>query len=250
MPIDVHLEVFEGPLDLLLFLIKKDDLDINNIPISRITSEYLSYLDVMKELDLDIAGEFLVTATTLMAIKARTLLPSQPEGPEEGPDPRQELVAKLLEYQKFKQAAQFLDTRASEFRDVFYRGEPSFDDADKTLAIGVFDLVGALREILDRTGIESREVAGEEFPVETRIEKILFLLSQKPALGWEEIFADERKRRGVLSCFFALLELVRMQKVFIRQEANFGRIMIFKRETQVAEPIVTAAEDNPQNGNG
>ena len=105
MAYDVHLEMFEGPLDLLLYLIKKDDLDIQNIPISRITSEYLSYLDIMKEMNLEVAGDFLVLASTLMAIKARTLLPSQGEEASEGPDPRAELVAKLHEYQKFKQAA-------------------------------------------------------------------------------------------------------------------------------------------------
>src|SRR5579885_81291 len=107
MAIDVQLEIFEGPLDLLLFLIKKDDLDINNIPIAHITKQYLGYLDMMKELNLEMAGEFLVLASTLMAIKAKTLLPSQEVEGEEGPDPRAELVAKLVEYQKFKQAAKF-----------------------------------------------------------------------------------------------------------------------------------------------
>ena len=122
---EVHLEMFEGPLDLLLFLIKKNDLDIYDIPISQITQEYLSYLSLMKDLNLDVAGEFLVLASTLMQVKARTLLPSQ-DAEEEGPDPRAELVAKLVEYQKFKEAAKFLDRRAAEFSDVFYRGAPHF----------------------------------------------------------------------------------------------------------------------------
>ena len=217
--IQVHLEMFEGPLDLLLFLIKKDDLDVYNIPISQITSEYLSYLDMMKDLNLDMAGEFLVLAANLMAIKARMLLPSQPaEGEEEGPDPRAELVARLLEYQQFKQAAKFLEVKAEEFRDIHYRGAPHFEESDKALSLSFFDLLSALKDVLDRTEDESREVLGEEFPIEEKIAKIQFLLENKPAVSWDELFADERKRRGVISCFLALLELVKLQKIFIRQD--------------------------------
>ncbi len=231
MAIEVQLEMFEGPLDLLLFLIKKDDLDIYNIPIAHITRQYLGYLDMIKELNLEMAGEFLVLASTLMAIKAKTLLPSQQtaEG-EEGPDPRAELVAKLLEYQKFKQAAQFLEKRAEEFSGVFYRGAPHFDDSEKTLSIGSFELLAALREGLDRAEVDMKEVLGEEFPIEEKMEKILRLLSRKPALTWDELFSDERKRRGIISCFLALLELTKLQKIFFRQEGNFGKIVIFKKE--------------------
>src|SRR3982751_4578970 len=122
--IDVRLENFEGPLDLLLFLIRKNDLDIYDIPISQITQEYLSYLDLIKELDLEMAGEFLVMASTLMQIKAQMLLPS-PEGEEaEGPDPRQELVNKLLEYQRYKEAAGLLTVYNEKAKDVYYRQVP------------------------------------------------------------------------------------------------------------------------------
>ena len=230
MPYEVHLEMFEGPLDLLLFLIKKDDLDIYNIPISHITQEYLSYLDMMKEMNLDLAGEFLVLAATLIGIKAKTLLPSQEELVDEGPDPRAELVAKLLEYQKFKQAAQFLEKRGEEFKDVYYRGAPHFEEAEKSLNMSLFDLLGALREVLDRAEDKSKEVLGEEFPIEEKIAKILFLLEKRPSLSWDELFADEHKRRGIISCFLALLELVKLQKIFIRQEGNFAKIVIFKKE--------------------
>jgi segregation and condensation protein A len=238
----VHLEMFEGPLDLLLFLVKRDDLDINNIPIAHITHEYLSYLDLMKELNLDLAGEFLVMAATLMGIKARALLPSHPgEEEETGPDPTAELKAKLLEYQKFKEAAKFLEKRADEFKDVFYRGTPVFDESQKSLDLNLFDLLGSLREILERAKPETREVVGEEFPIEEKMAKIMFLLESRPAASWEEIFADERKRRGILSCFLAMLELVKMEKIFVRQEGNLGPIMVYKKEVRVDVPDASIA---------
>jgi len=232
MAIEVKLEIFEGPLDLLLFLIKKDDLDIQNIPIAHITQQYLGYLDMIKELNLDLAGEFLVLASTLMSIKAKTLMPSnQPGEGNEGPDPRAELVAKLVEYQKFKQAAQFLEKRADEFADIYYRGAPTFTDAEKTLSITTFDLLAALREVLERADeVETKEVLGEEFPIEEKMEKIMAALSRKPSMTWDELFHDERKRRSIMSCFLALLELTKLQKIFIRQEENFGKIVIFKKE--------------------
>lgn len=237
MAYEVQLEVFEGPLDLLLFLIKKDDLDIYNIPIAHITKQYLGYLEMMKELNLDLAGEFLVLASTLMAIKAKTLLPSNKDADgNEGPDPRAELVAKLVEYQKFKQAAQFLEKRAEEFSDIYYRGAPTFSDAEKSLAIGTFDLLEALREVLDRAeDVETKEVLGEEFPIEEKMEKILRALAEKPSIPWDELFADERKRRGIISCFLALLELTKLQRIFVRQDANFGKIVIFKKEEETTD---------------
>lgn len=234
-PYEVHLEMFEGPLDLLLFLIKKNDLNVYDIPIAHITQEYLSYLDLLKDLNLDLAGDFLVLAATLMGIKARTLLPSQPEEGEEGPDPRAELVAKLLEYQKFKQAAKFLEVRDEQFKDVFYRGTPHFSESEKTLNLSFFDMMSALREILDRAQDTSREVAGEEYPIEEKIEKIKFLLEKKTFITWEEIFADERHRMGILSCFLALLELAKLQKIMIRQDAQFSKITIYKKVQAVEE---------------
>ncbi len=230
----VHLEMFEGPLDLLLFLVKRDDLDIQNIPIAHITHEYLAYLDLMKELNLDVAGEFLVMAATLMGIKARSLLPSQAgEDEETGPDPTAELKAKLLEYQKFKEAAKYLEKRAEEFKDVFFRGTPTFDESQKSLDLSLFDLLGSLREILERAKpSEKQEIKGEEFPIEEKMAKIQFLLESRPAVSWEEIFADERKRRGILACFLAMLELVKLQRIFVRQEGNLGPIMVYKKEVR------------------
>ena len=241
----VNLELFEGPLDLLLFLVKKDDLDIHNIPISHITKEYLAYLEMLKEFNLDIAGEFLVMAATLMAYKSRALLPSQALlNEEDGPDPTAQLAAKLLEYQKFKEASKFLMGKADEMSNVFFRGAPHFEEADKSPNLSLFELMDHIRVIL--AGVdeedESRQVAGEEFPIEEKIEKIMFLLSNVSVISWEDLFADERKRRGIIACFLAMLELTKLQKIFIRQDANFGKIRIFKKEKEADEETPLAAE--------
>lgn len=235
---EVSLELFEGPLDLLLFLVKKDDLDINNIPISHITKEYLAYLELMKDMDLDIAGDFLVMAATLMAVKSRSLLPSENllEG-DEGPDPAAELAQKLIEYQKFKEASKFLVGRADEMAGVFYRGAPHFEEAEKSPNVSLFDLMAHLQVILADAEDDSQSVEGEEFPIEEKMEKILFLLSEKPMIPWEDLFADERKRRGIIACFLAMLELTKLQKIFLRQDGNFGKISIFKKDPSDAEEI-------------
>ncbi|MFA6030670.1 MAG: segregation/condensation protein A [Elusimicrobiota bacterium] len=244
---EVHLEMFEGPLDLLMYLIKKDDLDIKNIPISQITREYLGYLELMKELNLEVAGDFLVMASTLIQIKARTLLPAPPslaEG-EEGPDPRNELVEKLLEYQRFKEAAKFLDTRAAEWDGVFYRGAPRFAEKEKSLNIRIFDLLGTLREILDRAEDSGRVVEPEEFRIEEKTLRILSMLEDQPYVLFRDIFKGERRKLGIMTCFMALLELIKTQKVFARQEASFAEILIYlKREPpEVVGPIWPGSEE-------
>ncbi len=230
---DVHLDVFEGPLDLLLFLIKKEDLDIYNIPIARITQEYLSYIELMKELSLDVAGEFLVLASTLMAIKARMLIPSKSEESQEEPDPRAELVAKLLEYQKFKEASSFLERRMEEFAGIHYRGAPHFDDSEKTLGIGPFALLDALKRVLDGADLPAREVEGELCPIEPRMERILSLLDAKGCVSLDEAFAGETRRRGIIAVFLAMLELLKLQKISIRQEEHLGPVLIYKKEVEV-----------------
>lgn len=245
---EVHLEMFEGPLDLLLFLIKKNDLEINDIPISQITQEYLSTLDLMKDLNLEVAGEFLVLASTLMQIKARTLLPSQDAEEDEGPDPRAELVAKLLEYQKFKEAARFLDRRGAEFSNVFYRGQPTFAEEEKSLNLRIFDLLDTLKEILERAEDKGMEITGEEFPIEERMQRILYLLESKSFVTFRDCFKDERKRLGILTCFMALLELIKLQKIFARQDFHFGEILIYKREPPPPPAIWPGAEETPTEG--
>jgi segregation and condensation protein A len=232
-PYEVHLEIFEGPLDLLLFLIKKNDLDIADIPIAQITGEYLGYIDLMRELNLEVAGEFLVVASTLMQIKARALLPPAPGDEESGPDPREELVQKLQEYQKFKSAAAFLNLRAEEFKDVHFRGAPRFKAEEKTLQVSMLDLMSALREILERVP-ETRGIEAEEFPIEEKMRKILFLLESNPRLPLSEVFADERRRPGVIACFLGLLELIKLQSVMARQDEPFAPIYIIRKEKEAS----------------
>jgi segregation and condensation protein A len=244
----VNLDLFEGPLDLLLFLVKKDDLDVHNIPVAHITTEYLAYLELMKEFNLDVAGEFLVMAATLMAIKARSLLPSEAmaEG-DEGPDPTAELTQKLLEYQKFKAASQFLQGKADEMADVYWRGAPHFEESEKTPNVTLRDLMEHLRVILDNAEDDSRSVEGEEFPIEQKMEKILFLLGDRNFVSWEDVFADERKRRGIIACFLAMLELTKLQKIFIRQEDNFAKIVIYRKEAAADEPPQEVPARDPGN---
>lgn len=243
-PLDVHLEIFEGPLDLLLYLIRKNDLDIYDIPISQITQEYLEALDLMKDLNLEVAGEFLVLASTLMQIKARMLLPSPAgEGEEEGPDPREELVARLIEYQRFKGAARFLEGRAEAFKDVHYRGEPHFAEHEKTLSLGLFDLLGALREVLSEAVGRGLVLDGEEFPVEGQVARILALLEVRPYLSFRELFRGETRKTAILSIFMALLEIVKQGRAFARQQEPFGEILIYKTPRA---PVWPAGEGGPE----
>ncbi len=225
----------EGPLDRMLYRIKKNDLQIRDIPISQITQEYLSYLDLMRELNLEVAGDFLVLASTLMQIKARSLLPSGPLEGEE--DPRTELVQKLLEYQKFKSAAQFLEARSEEFKNVYYRAEPRFREDEKTLHVELFDLLSALKDVIDRLPEGPRLLRAEEYPIEDKIGKILNLLDSRSTVLFHEVFSDERRRMGVVVCFMALLELIKMQRVAARQDRARGPILIFKRMDAPVEAI-------------
>lgn len=249
---EVHLEMFEGPLDLLLYLIKKDDLDIRNIPIAKITQEYLEYLDLMKELNLEIAGEFLVTASTLIQIKAHSLLPSSMLEGEEGPDPAKEFAERLLEYQKFKEASKYLDTRAAEWDGVFYRGAPRFAEHDKSLNIRIFDLLATVREILDRAEDRGRLITAEEFRIEEKIAKVQAMLEGKPYILFRDIFEGERRKLGILTCFLAVLELIKTQKVIARQEAPFAEILIYKRQAppEIVSPVWPTDQEPPASPEG
>jgi len=242
--IDVHTEVFEGPLDLLLYLIKKDNLDIYDIPIAQITQEYLTYLDVIKELNLDTAGEFLLMAATLMQIKVRMLLPSQAETEQDqGPDPRVELSAKLAEYEKYKAAALLLDSKYDAFKDIFYRGSPKFSESDKVLNLELFDLLAAVKRAFDTAEDDGRMLSGELFPIETRIEKIAALLRQREWILLDDVFKGEKKRMGIITCFMALLEMIKQRKIFARQDTQFGEIRIYLSKedpVQEAAPQQTA----------
>ncbi len=227
---NVHINVFEGPMDLLLHLIKKDNLDVCDINIAEITQQYLDYLNVMKELNLEVAGEFLVMASTLMQIKAKTLLPSQaPTTEDEGPNPAKELIAKLMEYQKYKEASKFLDQKLEENKDKFYRAAPIFDNGEKVLNLQMFDLLAAVKRAFDR--LEERKrielLKVEEFPIEVKMQKVVDLLKKRTWVLLDDIFVGETKKRGIITCFMAILELMKIKKLLARQDEKEGQIRIY-----------------------
>jgi len=231
---DVHLEIFEGPLDLLLYLIRKNDLNIYDIPISQITAEYLEYIELMKELNLDIASEFLVMAATLMHIKSRMLLPSPPSEEEEGPDPRAELVAKLLEYQKYKLAGEFLSKRELNEQGVYYRSGPVFSEEEFTIEASIFDLIESFRKAIKELPEEVKDIVYEEIPVEKKIRQILDFLTQaktdrfnRKFVNFSDLLKTEKTRLGMIVLFLALLELIRLKQVIARQSKLFGEIRIY-----------------------
>ncbi len=239
MSYKVKLELFEGPLDLLLYLIKKDEIDIHDIPIAQITEQYLEALDVMKMLDLEIAGEFLVMAATLMQIKSRMLLPpeEQPAQEEEEPDPRAELVQRLLEYQKFKEAAARLARMEDQRRDLFTR-RPSLPETlgeeEPSFETNLFDLIAAFSQVTERLSKQQfYEVLKEEFTVEDKIHQILHVLTQKSALYFSELFQEARSRLEVIATFLAILELIRLREIVAHQRRPFGEIEISRNRDNI-----------------
>lgn len=235
-PYEVKLEIFEGPLDLLLYLIKKQDMDIRDIQVSLITQEYLDIIHMMKDLNLEMAGEFLVMASTLLQIKAHSLLPANPAAEtEDGPDPRAELTARLLEYQKFKDAAQFLTGKEFEARDTFYRNQiPTFSEEDLRLDASLFDLLDAFKDVLRLAGDDVKDLLYEEIPLEQKIREIIDLMEAKGALMFSDIFKPGKPRRELIITFMALLELIRLKQVIAKQSEHLGEIMVYKVTEAVA----------------
>jgi segregation and condensation protein A len=232
VPYQVRLEIFEGPLDLLLHLIHKNELDILNIPIALITEQYLEYLKLMKVLNLDIAGEYLLMASTLLYIKSKMLLPTpSEEDEEEGVDPRAELIRRLLEYQKYKEASSELEKRPMLDRDVFIRSASSERDdpeEEEILEASLFELVEAFRRILERVTTEAfHEVILDRLTVEEKVQEILSLLQrEKRSMAFHFLFPEEASRRVIIITFLAILELVKMKLVRIFQLAPFENIRI------------------------
>lgn len=229
----VHLDKFDGPLDLLLHLIKKNELDIYDISISLITSQYLDYIKMMKELNLEVAGDFLVMAATLLHIKSRQLLPlNEPEDAEEElDDPRAELVRRLLEYQQYKDAGLLIGSRTLLGREVFTRGvnEPAYQPPqadDGSLDVTLFELVDAFRVLLNRIPVESfHDVApGDSLSIADCINEILSMLQEKDSIRFEELVNEELTRERVIVTFLALLELSRLKLIRIFQGEQHGSI--------------------------
>jgi len=230
MGYEVKLERFEGPLDLLIHLIQRDEIDIYDIPIARITQHYLNYIELMRLLDLDVAGEFLVMAATLMRIKAKMLLPTPQPGEEEEIDPRDELVQRLLEYRQFKEAAGTLKTREEHRRLEFERGLLPDEDEAGPLPLApatLFHLLDALNRVLARLPARTvMELEGEAYDIEERIESIANRVRVAGALSFETLLSECRSRLEMIVTFLALLELLKMARLVASQEGTFGEITL------------------------
>jgi len=236
MSYEIKLDIFEGPLDLLLYLIRKNEIDIYNIPIALITEQYLEYLDMMRSLNLDLAGEYLVLAATLIHIKSRLLLPPVEDEEEggEGQDPRAELVRQLLEYQAFKEAALDLEARPLLDRDVFSRGAPADDQAtvgeeeEAVIEVGIFELVQAFRAII--AGLDKSDdlvIDTERMSLTDRINEIMEGLSEKKQLTFLELLGERTDRKGIIYTFLAILELMKLRMIRAYQSGPFGAIRLF-----------------------
>lgn len=236
---NIKIPVFEGPFDLLLHLIKEAKIDIYDIPIALITRQYLQYIEMMKELNLEIAGDFLVMASTLIHIKSRMLLPPDEETPlEEQEDPRLELVQKLLEYQTFKDAASTLREREDEWKKVFSKAPPSDEDEELYLIdVNLFDLMSAFKKLLETVSPDIITITKETLTVKDRMSVIMEMIEGLDAMRFEEIFKGSRTRMHLIITFVSLLELIRLGLVKAYQEKEFGNIWIINPSKQA--PIVS-----------
>jgi segregation and condensation protein A len=218
---------FEGPLDLLLYLIRQEQVNIYDIPIARITDEYLRYLNLMQELDLTVAGDFLVMAAQLIEVKSRMLLPRDPLAEEEEMlDPRAELVDRLLEHEKFKAAAEMLWSRATVERAVFTRAEIETDKNNPEVVVGLFDLLRVFQEILARHKEEILlEIEREEVSMAEMIDRLRNMVRSAGEVNLMTFFERAKSRRELVVAFLSVLELVRMSEVSLVQSVTFGPIM-------------------------
>ena len=255
----VKLEAFEGPLDLLLHLIKKHEVNIYDIPIALITAQYLQYLELMQELNLDVAGDFLVMAATLIHIKSRTLLP-RPAPEQEDPleDPRDALVRRLIEHQKFKAAAEMLHEKETVRSAQWTRpdgviADIAGDKPEPEVEVDLFSLITAFRTVLQRA--KQRPVVrvpGEQIPIELRIEQLLDRLSETEACGFVDLFDDTAGRAGMIVTFLALLEMIRLKLIRVFQAGAFGEIRVYKRARPADAPkpigdeVLTHPHPHPQ----
>jgi segregation and condensation protein A len=236
----VQLEVFEGPLDLLLYLIRKEEVDIYDIPIERITTQYVQYIELMRMLDLNLAGDFLVMAATLMMIKSRMLLPVE-ERPvaeeEEEDDPRWDLVRQLVEYKKFKDAAIFLEGLEDERDGIFGReGEHLTLEAKPDLAlrdVSLFDLLTVFNDALKKVSQEDlREIFAERFSVGDKIEAITQRLRSEDRFPFAALFSEMASRHEIVCTFLAVLELIRLRQIRAVQDHPFGEILVTRGDVE------------------
>src|SRR5688500_7172497 len=259
----VRLQNFQGPLDLLLHLIKKNEVNIYDIPITLITSQYIEYIDLMQEMNLDVAGEFLVMAATLIHIKSRELLP-RPDPTQVDPeeDPREALMRRVLEHQKCKAAAEPLHERETLRSAQWTRpdgpiAEIAGEAPEPEVEVDLFSLISAFRAVVERTKLRPKMyLPSEQIPIEDRIEQLMARLSETEACGFEDLFADIESRAGMIVTFLAMLEMIRLKLVRVFQAGVVGPIRIYKRarpadapkplgdpEQRHAEEVARAAAD-------
>jgi segregation and condensation protein A len=255
MSYKIRLDIFEGPLDLLLYLIKKDDLDISKIAIKEVTEQYLQYIEMMKMLDLDVVGDFLVMAATLIQIKSRMLLPPDPEDvEEEEEDPTDELVRRLHEYKKFKEIADDLKEKELFRKDLFPRNmdeeitqQIKADAKEVFFEANLFDLINALSDALRKKPEDIiHEITQEEFTVEQKIHDLLHLMLDKAHVMVAELFSAARSKTEVIVTFLAVLELIRLNEVKIIQKAVFGDIELLRNKDNI---LPESASDEVQSEN-
>lgn len=256
MAYNIKLDIFEGPLDLLLHLIKKNEVDIYDIPIAVITEQYLEYIEMIKEMNLDLAGEFLVVAATLVHIKSKTLLPVDEEAKaeeDEGVDPTEELVRRLLEYQRYKEAARGLNERLILGRDVFVRGQElpleGIEEETGLTNVSVFDLMEALKEVL-RKAPKSRtiELTVERFKIADKINYIMEHLNQVKSAVFTSLFREDATRGEIIVTFLAVLELAKLIMIKIHQTED-GIIRIYSPE-KAENPNASPEESSRTEYNG
>jgi segregation and condensation protein A len=232
----VKFEVFEGPLDLLLYLIKKEEVDIYEVNLTKLATQFIEYIEMMREFDLEIAGEFLVMASTLMYIKSRELLPLdqrvEGEEQEEGEDPRWELIRQLVAYKKFKDAAAQLHVLEARQEGIFPRVPGKFEfESDKPAPrpdVSIFDLLNAVNGVLKRFGTREglRDIFEDKWTVSEKIEQLVAIIRQRGRVMFSALFADTTSRSEVVCTFLALLELIRLRQLVCTQPAPFGEIQI------------------------
>jgi len=241
MVYQIRLTQFEGPLDLLLHLIRRDKINIYDIPISQVTREYLSYIDVMEELELEVAGEFFVMAATLMRIKAQMLLPRREETDEEEGDPREELVRNLIEYKKYKEAAICLGKKETDRRMIFPRPSSRHtvteeDIQEKKMEVSVFDLVDAFKKVMEELKSQvNYRIDKELYTIEEKIDFIKARINERSEILFSELFKEAVNKLEVIVTFLAVLETVKNGFLSARQMSQGNDIWLYKQDVTETE---------------
>jgi len=233
MVYSINIDVFEGPLGLLLHLIRKNDLKISEIEISEITSDYLSYLNLIQKLNIDLASEFLVMASNLMQIKARYFLPTRYEEDEEDDGTLSQIKDKPLEYQKYKEVGKLLSYRIAESSQIYYRPAVIINKQDFVLGITVLDLTSSFRKVLKVFSSSPKKVVHQEVYIETKIREIIDILERKQYVSFTEILRKQKTKIALIVCFMAVLELVKNRQISAKQSKLFSEIIIYRIYNEV-----------------